>query len=385
MKKFTKVSVAHKLKIALAFDDSLDRSDGVQQQLILLGSWLSKNDCQVVYLVGETKAKQINGQKVYSLSRNFSVSANQNKLSLPRPVSLSSIEPAFDKEQFDVVHITLPFSPFLGRQVVRTALKRNIPLIGTFHTFPASRLQTWGSRLYGLWLKRYLRQFSSLTSVSEPTQLYAQRCFGVNTAVIPNFIDLKRFQSGRSSAKIKRGLDTVIYLTRLVERKGPHHLLEAVGNLESQGKFVGRQLLLCGKGEMDARLRAATIRLKLTGKVLMPGFIDETDKADYLASADLAVYPATGGEAFGIVLLEAMAAGALVLGGDNPGYKAVLGAQPELLTDTTDYPQFAEKIDKLLLDKNLRKRLLAWQNQYVKQYDISVVGPQILKLYKQRK
>jgi len=376
--------VARRLKVGLAFDDSLDRPDGVQQQLKLLGSWLASNGCEVVYLAGETKAKQIKGQKVYSLSRNFSIHANQNKLSLPRPVSLARVEAIFESEKFDAVHITLPFSPFLGRQIVRTALKRNIPLIGTFHTFPASRLQAWGSRLYGLWLKRYLKRFSSLTSVSEPTGQYARRCFGVNTVVIPNFIDLKRFQSGRSSAKIKRGLDTVIYLTRLVERKGPHHLLAAVGNLEAQGRFTGRQLLLCGKGEMDARLRAATIRLKLTGKVLMPGFIDETNKADYLASADLAVYPATGGEAFGIVLLEAMAAGALVLGGNNPGYQAVLGGQPELLVDTTNHKLFAEKIDRLLSDNKLRKQMLAWQNQHVEQYDISQVGPQILKLYQQK-
>lgn len=382
MSKSTKKLPAKKLKVGLAFDDSLDRPDGVQQQLALLGQWLGKQGCQVRYLAGQTTAQEVSGHPVYSLSRNLKVSANQNRLSLPLPVRRATVEAVFDKESFDVVHITLPFSPFLGRQVVRTALKRGIPLIGTFHTFPASRWQLRGSYLYGLWLRTYLKRFRVLTSVSPPTQDYARGSFAVETAVIPNFVDLKRFASGKPRQAIRREQQTVLYLTRLVERKGPHHLLEAVGLLEAEGKFSRRQLLLCGRGPMDSRLRQRIRQLKLSNKVLMPGYVAEEDKADYLASADLAVYPATGGEAFGIVLLEAMAAGTLVLAGENPGYRSVLGSQPQLLVDAADHKRLAEKIDRLLADKKQRQRLLDWQQKHIKSYDIDQIGPTFLDIYR---
>src|SRR5690606_31430482 len=117
-------------------------------------------------------------------------------------------------------------------------------------------------------------------------------------------------------------------------------------------------------------------------KVLMPGYVAEEDKADYLASADLAVYPATGGEAFGIVLLEAMAAGTLVLAGENPGYRSVLGSQPQLLVDAADHKRLAEKIDRLLADKKQRQRLLDWQQKHIKSYDIDQIGPTFLDIYR---
>jgi phosphatidyl-myo-inositol alpha-mannosyltransferase len=96
------------------------------------------------------------------------------------------------------------------------------------------------------------------------------------------------------------------------------------------------------------------------------------------------VYPSTGGESFGIVLLEAMAAcrGA-VLAGDNPGYASVMGPRPESLFDPLDTKAMAEKILTLMVSKKDRADANQWQHQYVRQFDIAQVGPQIVDVYRQ--
>lgn len=371
------------MKIGFVFDDSLDRDDGVQQQLKLLGHWLSRRGHDVVYLVGETKLSEYKGSKVYSISRNVKVTANQNQFTLPKPVSPDKIRRILTREKFDRLHIMLPFSPWLGLKIVKLGLELDIPLYGTFHTHPATTAQKLGSWLYGRWLKRYLERFQAVTSVSSATQNYVQRYFGVSSQVIPNCIDLARFARGKSLEALTGQKTTILFLGRLTERKGAQHLLEAAAILKRQGRLVGRQLIICGSGPLYDQLSRRVTQLRMTGQVLMPGYIAEADKPDYLASADLAVFPAAKGEAFGIVLLESMAAGTLTLGGLNVGYQSVLGGQPKLLVNPADHPGLAARIDKLLSDSLLRERLLAWQATAVQGYDVNRVGPAIESLYYQ--
>jgi phosphatidylinositol alpha-mannosyltransferase len=93
-------------------------------------------------------------------------------------------------------------------------------------------------------------------------------------------------------------------------------------------------------------------------------------------------YPSTGGESFGIVILEAMAASkGVVLAGNNPGYASVLESHPEALFDPLDTTAFAALLESYLVDAQARKTAHDWQQTLVRQYDIAVVGPKILKVY----
>jgi len=112
--------------------------------------------------------------------------------------------------------------------------------------------------------------------------------------------------------------------------------------------------------------------------------VAEEDKAAFLAQGDIAVYPSTGGESFGIVLLEAMAAArGVVLGGNNPGYASVLQPYPDQLFDPTDTRQFAEKLAWYLANPMGRERAAVLQRQYVQHFDIGEVGQQLLAVYTQ--
>jgi phosphatidylinositol alpha-mannosyltransferase len=122
--------------------------------------------------------------------------------------------------------------------------------------------------------------------------------------------------------------------------------------------------------------------LQLQDKIKFLGFIEEEDKADLLASADIVCFPSLGGESFGIVLLEAMAAGAgVVIGGDNVGYRTVLGKRPDLLFNPKNPLELAGKLSGLFENKEIVKELHAWQQLEVKKYDVNVVGPRLLNIY----
>src|SRR5690606_5660472 len=113
---------------------------------------------------------------------------------------------------------------------------------------------------------------------------------------------------------------TLVFLGRLVERKGCLEFLKAAEVL-----FVNKvpiKVLIGGTGPELEQLKAWVQRKKMSEVVEFCGFIEEADKPNFLAQATVAVFPSLGGESFGIVLLEAMAAGSqVVIGGDNPGYR----------------------------------------------------------------
>jgi phosphatidylinositol alpha-mannosyltransferase len=112
------------------------------------------------------------------------------------------------------------------------------------------------------------------------------------------------------------------------------------------------------------------------------GFIDEADKPALLASADIAVFPSLYGESFGIVLIEAMAAGSgVVLGGNNPGYASVLGAMPEALFEPKKYQAFSKTLKHYLTNSIAAQELHNNQQVAVKQFAVTNVGPKVVTMY----
>src|SRR5204863_1213378 len=94
-----------KLSIGFVIDDSLDRTDGVQQYVKSLGAWLSSRGHRVSYLSGQTTMTSWKGGQVYSLARNIRVKFNANRLAIPAPADKSEIIKILDAEQYDVLHI----------------------------------------------------------------------------------------------------------------------------------------------------------------------------------------------------------------------------------------------------------------------------------------
>lgn len=362
------------MKIGLVIDDGLDRNDGVQQYVRTIGSWLEHQNHEVQFLAGETKKISKN---IHSLSKNISMRFNGNRFTIPFAASTRDIQALLIHEQYDVLHVQMPYSPLLAGKIIKHAPK-NIAIVGTFHILPVGDLQATGNYVLGKLQQRTLRRIDSICSVSQAAQKFAQDTYGITSKVVPNMIHLASWQKSAKPVLNKPG--RIVFLGRLVARKGCREFLLAVAALPP-AMLQNLEVIVAGDGPERNELKKLAHMLRLP--CLFSGFIRESDKYALLASAQVAVFPSTGGESFGIVLLEAMAAGAgVVIGGDNAGYRSVLAGRPKSLIDFKETDAAAKNLLHWLTHARDAAELHRWQQQRVKQYDTEVVGPQVLQMYK---
>jgi phosphatidylinositol alpha-mannosyltransferase len=222
-----------------------------------------------------------------------------------------------------------------------------------------------------------------MLSVSTAAKHYAKKTYSIDSVVLPNVIDYPRFHQAKPIRSHGKAIN-ILFLGRLVPRKGCMVLLEAVKLVVQESGLTNFKVIICGKGPLMPKLQDYAQDHKLNTHVEFVGYVSELDKPGYYASADISVFPSNGGESFGIVLLEAMASGqAVVLGGDNSGYRSVLGDRPELLFDPKDSRELASKLELYLTDKAARQAMANWGSNYTKNFDIEVVGKKLIDIYSQ--
>ncbi|MGK2851055.1 MAG: glycosyltransferase family 4 protein, partial [Candidatus Limnocylindrales bacterium] len=189
-------------------------------------------------------------------------------------------------------------------------------------------------------------------AVSAAARHFIDRFFPGDYKVIPNGVDVPRFAGAVALARWQDGTPNVLFVGRHEPRKGLLDLLKAHRILRRTGS--GSRLLVVGSGpqEREARRYVATRGLK---GVEFLGRVSDAEKAQLFRTADVYASPATGGESFGIVLLEAMAASTPVVASDIHGYKGVVRRGREgLLVPPRSPRELAVAIDRLLRDDELR-------------------------------
>ena len=369
------------LKIGIVLDDSLDKVDGVQQYVIAIGEWLRAQGHDVHYLVGSTQRQDLPG--IHSLSRNVAVRFNRNRMSMPLPTSRTKLRRFLAAEQFDVLHVQLPYSPYMAHRLILNAGDRTA-VVGTFHIIAHGAVVRAATRVLGSWTRQSLKRFDDIVSVSSAAAEFAKTTFGITTSVLPNTIGYQQFHIAQPLPEYDDATPTILFLGRWVPRKGCQLLLEAVNTLVQQPDTPNFRVLICGKGPLGDKLKRYVRTHGLADWVTFVGFVSEADKPRYYASADIAVFPSSGGESFGIVLLEAMASGrAAVLAGDNSGYRSVMAPRPELLFDPHSSSELAEKLRLYLSNPSVRGEAQRWGMEYTEAFDTTTVGNRLIDIYHQ--
>lgn len=285
------------------------------------------------------------------------------------------IQAILDTEQFDILHFHEPWVPLLSRQILSRSSCINV---ATFHATPPATIMSKSLLNVVIpYTKSVLSYLHAYTAVSDAAAEYVRSLTSETVAIVPNGVDLTRFKPLQKSEKTSK--KKIVYLGRLEKRKGVDYLLQAYQRLRQLHDDV--ELVIAGSGVKRKSLEKYVAQYELPD-VTFAGFINEEDKVQLLSDADVYCSPALYGESFGIVLLEAMAAGArVVLGGNNVGYQSVLGEHPDLLVDVTDSHAFANRLQYFLEHKGAREAAAIWAKQQIKQYDVAVVGKQLIALY----
>lgn len=369
-----------KLKIGIVLDDTLDSTDGVQQYVLTIGRWLKSQGHEVHYLTGQSSRNDIDN--VHSLSRNIKVRFNGNRLSIPLPASKRKIKTVLAK-QFDILHVQAPFSPLLAGRVVSLASK-NTGVIGTFHIAPYGMIAKAGARLLGVLSGRYIKRFNRMLAVSKPAALMAEEIYKIKPIVLGNCFDFDLFNSAKPFKRNDDRLE-ILFLGRLVKRKGCQTLLSALALLErSSSESLDYHVTIAGDGPLRPQLEKFVSDNNLSEKVEFVGFIDEKDKPRYYAAADISVFPSTSGESFGFVLVEAMASGrSAIIAADNPGYAALLSDKSEMLFKAGDVAALTSKLKEYIFNPTLRTVNASSGMDIASSYDQQVIGTRLEECYRE--
>lgn len=373
---------SERLVVGLVIDDNLDRPDGVQQYVLTLGAELARRGHEVHYVASTTVRTDL--PNLHVLGRNVGVTFNGNRLSTPLPASRAAVRALLDEVPFDVLHVQMPYSPVLAGRLV-SAARGGTAVVGTFHIYPHSWWVTAGTRVLGLVERRRLRRFRRVLATSEAAASFAHATFGVPTSVLGNPVDLARFRPAADDATGTSDAERpvrIVFLGRLVPRKGPRELLAAVVAMARTGTARRWTLTIAGRGPLHDELAATVAREGLTG-VELPGFVAEEDKAGLLADADVVALPSTGGESFGISVVEALAAArGVVLAGDNPGYRTTMLGLEDQLLDPGDTAAFARTLARWVDDPQARAEVAQRQRAAAARFDTPAIVDEVVRTYR---
>jgi phosphatidyl-myo-inositol alpha-mannosyltransferase len=289
------------------------------------------------------------------------------------PVSSARVRRWLSRGRFDVLHVHEPMTLSLSLLAVLSARG---PVVATFHTsITRSRAL---SAAQGL-LQLVSEKITARIAVSELARKTQVEHLGGGAVEIPNGVAVAKFASAAPLPGWPGDGGTLGFLGRFTEsRKGFNLLRTAYVSLARERP--GLRLLVAGPGDRDDLYDE--IPAELRDRVEFLGLVSEPDKARMLRSVDIYVAPNTGGESFGMILTEAMAAGATITASDLDAFRRVLdGGRAGALFPTGDAAALATLLGALLDDPVRRAELASHARSAVDAFDWPSVAKRVLEVY----
>ena len=278
-----------------------------------------------------------------------------------------------EAHRFDILHFHEPFVPFLSPTMLDASDTVNV---ATFHAFGGFSPSYWiGSKFAG----RLANLLHGRIAVSPAARHFINRYFPGEYRIIPNGVDLERFAGAQPFEELRDGTLNILFVGRFEERKGLIHLLKAYHRLRK--RRVDARLLVIGAGPKLREYRRF-VGLRGIRDVEWLGRVSDEDKVRYFASADIYCAPNTGQESFGIVLLEAMAAGVSIVASDIHGFKRVVERNVQgLLVEPRNPRALAAALYSLARDPDLRHEMGEAGRRRAPEFSWDRVTEQIVDFY----
>ncbi len=289
------------------------------------------------------------------------------------PVSAARVRRWIKDGDFDVVHVHEAISPTIS---VLACWVANGPVVATQHaSVPRSRAL---NALYSL-AQTANEKLAARIAVSEKSRQTMVEHLGGDPVLIPNGVNCRRFADAEPLPGYPRTGMTIFFIGRIDEpRKGLPLLLDAMPAIIE--RYPDVQLLIAGPGDVDEVCAEAPAQV--LDHVRFLGLVSDEEKVRAFHSADLYVAPNTGGESFGIVLLESMASGTPVLASDIEAFRLVLeDGRCGALFGNEDAVALADQVCELLSDPARRAELSAAGRERAWQFDWSAVTRDVMRVY----
>ncbi len=342
------------MKIALVSPYDWAVPGGVNSHITQLGEQFIRSGHEVRIIAPSSRR--------WSHRSDYLTVIGEHVIGLPASGSVANVCLSFDlaprvksllaSEHFDVVHVHEPFQPLLPFQFLRFA---DTTLVATFHA-----TRDGGSRVYAyirFLINPWWGNIQGRIAVSKTALKMIGRYFPDRYSIIPNGIDYPHFAS--EVPPIPKYIDSkrnILFVGRQEKRKGLPYLLEAYARLKRERPDI--RLIVVGP---DGGMRPACehyVRQHQLEDVVFTDFVPYEDLPRYYKTADIYCAPNTGHESFGIVLLEAMAAGTPIVASDIGGFGEVLEHGVEgMLVPPRDAEALATAMDRLLSDAALREQM----------------------------
>ncbi len=358
------------MRVGLVCPYSLDVHGGVQNHVLGLADALRRSGHEVFVLAPGEGSRPLPAY-VTTTGRALPVPYNGSVARVSfGPLVAARVRRWVADGDFDVVHVHEPASPSVSMLALRAARS---PLVATYHTAQARSwtLETSAATV----LRSSLARIDAHVAVSLEARRTMGRYVAATPRVIPNGLDVDLYSRAVASPSAD---PTLVFLGRVDEaRKGLAVLLDAFPMIVRHAPAA--RLLVVGSGKRPSLRglgRAAASRVEVLGP------LGGSAKARVLGRADILVAPNTHGESFGLVLLEAMAAGTAVVASDLPAFRRVLGdGRQGVLFRAGDPCDLAHRVLPLLQDSARRHALVAEATRVVARYDWSRVAPRVEKVY----
>jgi phosphatidylinositol alpha-mannosyltransferase len=306
------------MKIGIVTQSYYPRFGGVTEHVHATAMELTRRGHDVRVITSRFNTEPPVALPTDRIGRNLLIPYNRAFVDFTVGVGLGrQLRALFRRYDFDVIHTHGPAAPSLPLIAVRVA---DAPQVGTFHMTGRNGLQ----ELFRGPLTKRMARLDARIAVSETARECAEHYFGGAYDVIPNGIDIERFHPDNDPIDEWRSPDRVniVFVGRLDPRKGVDDLIAAAPGAVARTRGRAR-FLIVGDSYLRRKLEGA-VRSDVREHVTFVGAVPAEDLPRWYATADIFVSPATGNESFGIVLLEAMAAGRPVVCSDIPGYRTVV-------------------------------------------------------------
>jgi phosphatidylinositol alpha-mannosyltransferase len=367
------------MKIALVTPYDFPYPGGVTEHITALDKHFRAWGHDTRIIAASTTDEDVLGDHVIKVSgavAPVSFSGSKARITLS-PQVYRRVKKILKDENFDVVHVHEPTVPILSLVVLRHSHALNV---GTFHAYRESNVLYEYMRPL---VSRVINRLDGRIFVSDAVREYITRYFPGEYTIIPNGIDCERFAAPalKPIEQFNDGRPNILFVGRLEKRKGFRHLIRAF-QLAKQ-VVPDARLIVCGafsdtdKAPFIRYARATKLR-----SVHFIGYVSPEELPRYYRTATIFCAPSTGFESFGIILLEAMAAGVPIIASDIAGYRQVISDGTEgVLVPPKDEPALANALIDLLHDPQRRAALSDCGKRKAAEYDWSIIAQRVLGYY----